>query len=190
MPTPVGDDLTIRIADEEAQRDKPKVKKSRGAAKSGKGEDRKGEGDAAPTRGLPKYKLLTKDGRKVGDQDTERWPDKFNEQDGGTIRDLGNGHAIYVINYDNAYHLKYKAQARGDIAKDVVTEKYILGMRILMFGYEHALNILKNTDGTGIAEFFDEFRRMAARGAASTVLALAENLPRIVDSSSVVPEVE
>lgn len=190
MPMPVEDDLTIRIADEAAQRDKPNVKKRRGADQSGKGEDRKGKGDATPTRGLPKYTLLTKDGRKVEDQDTEHWPDDFNEQDGGTIRDLGDGHVIYFINYDNAYHLKYKAQTHGDIAKDVVTEKYILGMRILMLGYEHALNILKNTDGTGIAEFFDEFRRMAARGAASTVLALAENLPRIVDSSSVAPEVE
>ncbi|CAM5774578.1 hypothetical protein MAMO4S_04566 [Mesorhizobium amorphae] len=38
---------------------------------------------------------------------------------------------------------------------------------------------------SGISEFVDEFRRMAARGAASTVLALAENLPKIVDASSI-----
>jgi len=37
-----------------------------------------------------------------------------------------------------------------------------------------------------MAEFHDEFRRMAARVQASTVLALAENLPKIVDSSSIV----
>jgi hypothetical protein len=36
------------------------------------------------------------------------------------------------------------------------------------------------------AEYRDEFRRMAARDAASTVVALAENLPRVVDSSPVV----
>jgi hypothetical protein len=35
--------------------------------------------------------------------------------------------------------VKYRISARGDIARDVVTEKYILGMRILMLGYEHAL---------------------------------------------------
>jgi hypothetical protein len=70
-----------------------------------------------------------------------------------------------------------------------VTEKYILGMRILLMGYEHALRTLtaaRNGDGAGIAEFQDDFRRMAARGAASTVLALAENLPKIIDKSAIV----
>jgi hypothetical protein len=62
-------------------------------------------------------------------------------------------------------------------------------MRILLMGYEHALRTLtaaKNGNGNGIAEFQDDFRRMAARGAASTVLALAENLPKIVDKSAIV----
>ena len=55
-------------------------------------------------------------------------------------------------------------------------------------GYEHALRSLRKGNGdeaNGIAEYADEFRRMAARGAASTVLALAENLPKIVDATSV-----
>ena len=58
-----------------------------------------------------------------------------------------------------------------------------------MLGYEHALRAIresKNGSGMGIAEFQDDFRRMAARGAASTVLASAENLPKIVDKSAVV----
>jgi hypothetical protein len=45
-------------------------------------------------------------------------------------------------------------------------------MRILMLGYEHALRAIKNGGGVsenGLAEFQDDFRRMAARGAASTV---------------------
>jgi hypothetical protein len=86
------------------------------------------------------------------------------------------------------YHLKYRLSQRGDVAREVVTEKYILGMRILLLGYEHAFRSLQKGKGdaaSGIAEFADDFRRMAARGAASTVLALAENLPKIVDASSV-----
>ena len=63
----------------------------------------------------------------------------------------------------------------------MVTEKYILGMRILMLGYEHALRTTKELKGDQ-----DDFRRMAARGAAATVLALAENLPKIVDKTSVI----
>jgi hypothetical protein len=41
---------------------------------------------------------------------------------------------------------------------------------------------------TALAEIQDDFRCMAARGAASTVLALAENLPKIVDRSALVAE--
>jgi hypothetical protein len=123
------------------------------------------------------------------DQVTEKWPDGFDENDGGTMRDLGNDQLIYLINYDNAYHLRYRVQQRGDLARDVVTEKYILGMRIMMLGYEHALR-MRAGGLDGIKEYVDDFRRMAARGAASTVLALAENLPRIVDKTSVAGEAE
>jgi hypothetical protein len=45
---------------------------------------------------------------------------------------------------------------------------------------------LKGDQLNGLAEYQDDFRRMAARGAASTVLALAENLPKIVDKTSVI----
>jgi hypothetical protein len=43
------------------------------------------------------------------------------------------------------------------------------GMRILMLGYEHALRTIKELKGdqlNGLAEYQDDFRRMAARGAA------------------------
>jgi hypothetical protein len=39
-----------------------------------------------------------------------------------------------------------------------------------------------------IAGLSDEIRRMAAKGAASTVLALAENLPKIVDLTDQIAE--
>ena len=53
---------------------------------------------------------------------------------------------MYPINYDNSYHLKYRIKERGDIARDVVTEKYILGMRIVMLAFEQALrNAQKQT---------------------------------------------
>ncbi|MGE4059943.1 MAG: hypothetical protein AB7E69_13845, partial [Sphingomonadales bacterium] len=69
----------------------------------------------------------------------------------------------------------------------------ILGMRIVLLGYEHAFRSIQKAKGSeaeGLAEYADDFRRMAARGAASTVLALAENLPKIVDASSVQVDVE
>jgi hypothetical protein len=189
MPLPVEDEVTIEVLDEETPQPKPKPKHN-AEAKSGSGKEKPGSGQDAPTHGLPKYKLLTKDGRKVGTIDSERWPDDFTEHDGGAIQDLGEQGVIYLVNYDNAYHLRYRQQQRGDIAREVVTEKYILGMRILMLGYEHAIRAMQATSPEGLSEFQDTFRRMAARGAASTVLALAENLPRIVDTSSVTADAE
>jgi hypothetical protein len=186
MPQPVTDEVTVRIVDFEKAPKKQKNKASKPkAAASG---SKEGDGDPAPTHGLPRFVLLTKDGHKVGNDDTQPWPDGFTELDGGLIEDLGENGTLYKINYDNSYHLKYRIGARGDIARDVVTEKYILGMRILMLGYEHALRAIKELDGeqlNGVAEYQDAFRRMAARGAAATVLALAENLPKIVDKTSV-----
>ncbi len=192
MAQPVTDKVTVRIVDQEKEPKKAKAKAAepKGAAKGSK----EGEGDSSPTHDLPPFVLLTRDGHQVGNDDTQPWPDGFTELDGGLVEDLGENGALYKINYDNAYHVKYRMSARGDIARDVVTEKYILGMRILMLGYEHALRAISELKGSsnGIAEFQDEFRRMAARGAASTVLALAENLPKIIDKTSLSanPDVE
>ena len=186
MPLPVEDTLTIRIVDEQQESKKETEKAT--ATSSGDEGKKTGEGADAPTHGLPTYVLLTRDGHAVADQETQLWPEGFTELDGGMTDDFGDQGIVYKINYDNTYHVKYRLSARGDIARDVVTEKYILGMRILMLGYEHALRAIKaskNSDGNGIAEFQDDFRRMAARGEASTVLALAENLPKIVDKSAV-----
>jgi hypothetical protein len=38
------------------------------------------------------------------------------------IRDLGEESMICMINDDNTYHVMYRQQQRGDIARDVVTE--------------------------------------------------------------------
>jgi hypothetical protein len=190
MAQSVEDSITVRITEEADPGPRPKkdaTKRAKPAA-SDKGK-KEGTGKPAPTHGLPPYRLLTENGRKVGTQESIAWPEGFNEYDGGSIEDLGEHGILYNINYDNAYHIKYRRASRGgDIGRDALTEKYILGMRILLMGYEHALRTLtaaKNGDGNGIAEFQDDFRRMAARGAASTVLALAENLPKIVDRSAV-----
>ena len=172
--------LTLRVTEEQSVPTK----------RNGKNEPKKKN---TPTLGLPKYILLTKDGRGIDGHSVESWPDGFGEHDGGVIEDLGEGDIIYKINYDNAYHLKYRLQKSGDVARDAITEKYILGMRILMFGYEHALRFrLDENDDTGesVDEFADDFRQMAARGAASTVLTLVENLPKIVDHSSIEGDVE
>ena len=185
MPEPIFSELVeVKIAEEESD-EKKKSKKTNGKAAAGDSDT--GQGERKPTRGLPPYRLLTNDGREINDQPTEQWSREFSELDGGEVRALGEGQFLYLINYDNAYHLKYRLKARGQVAKDVVTEKYILGMRIVMLGFEHALREkLRSGDAAdALAEVTDEMRRLLARAASSTVLALAENLPKIVDASSV-----
>jgi hypothetical protein len=184
MPEPVFAEPTLlRVtAEREESEDEDKPNGQRKPRKPDGGDNDAG---SAPTHGMPRFVLLTRDGRSVEGVETEAWPADFNEHDGGEIVDLGEGETLYKINYDNAYHLRYRLTQRGALAREVVTEKYILGMRILLLGYEHAMRSLKHIGGSGIGEFADDFRRMAARGAASTVLALAENLPKIVDTSSI-----
>lgn len=186
MPEPVySEPMEVKVIDAEAHVPKKRKKKKK---RGGKGDDKPGEGDRKPTRGLPPFKLLTRDGREINGDETEKWPDEFTELDGGDVQSLGDGNFIYRINYDNAYHLKYRLKERGQVAKDVVTEKFILGMRIVMLGFEQALkHVKRKPDGEGMSidDVIDDMRQVLARAAASTVLALAENLPKIIDASAV-----
>jgi hypothetical protein len=191
MPIAVGDTLRLKIVEEVDISPKPPKPKKPHSENAGNGLDRPGEGkNDARTHGLPKHKLLTKDGRQIGTEETEQWPASFNEHDGGAVRDVANGEVIYLINYDNSYHLRDRLRQRGDVARDAATEKYILGMRILMLGFEHSLRMMKSHSQKGMEEYVDDIRRIAAKGAASTVLTLAEHLPKIVDVSIATADTE
>lgn len=188
----VADPVTIRIVAEEAdaKKRKPKAKNGAGGAEGGKGT---GTGPEAPNVGLPACILLREHGEEVKGYAVERWPEGFSQSEGGLIEDLGEGEIVYKINYDNAYHLKSRLSRRGQVERDVVTEKYILGMRVLLLGMEQAFRAVRRAAGDrgqDLEEFAEDIRRLAARGAASTVLTLAEHLPTIVDKSAVTEEDE
>ena len=157
------------------------------------GESKKGKTPGKqPNLILPQYRLLTKDGRQIPGHTTEPWPDDFRDEDGGVIVYMGEDGKVYKINYDNSYHLRYRQGQRGDVARDAVSQKYIIGMRLLLLGIEHALN---QSSGSGddadakLADMVDEIRRLAAHGAASTVLAVADHLPKIMENTSLQPQV-
>jgi len=191
MPGPVRTEtVRARIVDEQKEPGKKKQNRSPAAGSDG---NKQGEGESAPTHGLPNYKLLTKDGRRLDDgRESDPWPEDFedfNENDGGFVRELGSDEVLYEINYDNAYHLKYRNRQRSRTAREALTQKYILGMLILMLGHERAFRAAQRTaDGQeeGIAAHADEIRRIAAKGAASTVIALTESLHKIVEQSPLV----
>jgi hypothetical protein len=69
---------------------------------------------------------------------------------------------LLTRNLDDVFGENDPTRRRAAIARDVVTEKYILGMRVLMLGYEHALRATMNSNAAGangMAEFQDNFRR-------------------------------
>jgi hypothetical protein len=175
MPGPVTDTLTIRIA--EAATDDPlspkPPKKPSKPVKQG----------SEPDIGMPEYLLLTKDGRAIPGHPTDHWPEDFTDDDGGLVKDLGQGRKLYKINYDNRFHLAYRQRQRGEVNRDSISQKYIIGMRLLMLGLEHAMRGASNgANGSNkFAELEDDIRRLAANGAAATVLAVADHLPKLME---------
>jgi hypothetical protein len=191
MPAAVEAKVTVKIIGPVTPpQPNPSDKIDKGATANKNANNGRGGGNQ-PNVGLPKYKLLTKDGREIPGHPTEAWPTDFKDEDGGVIVDMGEEGKVYKINYDNSYHLRYRHSQRGDVLKDAVSQKYIIGMRLLLLGIEHALSQAKGADEgeEKLVDIVDEIRRLAARGAASTVLAVADHLPKIMENTSLQPQV-
>ena len=168
MPAPVSDQVEVTITAVETIQPHPHD----GAPKK----KTKGTSAEQPNVGLPPYKLLTADGREDAGQQTEQWPEGMTDEDGGSVEDLGGNGKLYKINIDNKWLQSYRRAQRGQILKDSMTQKYILGMRIFLLGIERALSGLSDQDDIDP----DAFRRVAAKGAASTMLTLSDHLPKII----------
>lgn len=142
----------------------------------------------ATKKDLPKYQLLTKKGYMIGETSSVKWEDSSfrdcKDHDGGiVVDDTGDG-KLYLINYDNASFQNYWRSQKSNADKKMVSEKYILGMRILMLGLEHALSVASGdtkNKSEEFEEFKEEFRRMSAKGAAMVVLTLCDQLPKRFD---------
>ena len=134
---------------------------------------------------LPPYKWLTRDGRLIGDKETERWPEDFTDQDGGKVDDLGEGQRVFLINYDNAHFRRVLDRERNEVDKKVVAEQYRIGMLVLMMGLEDAFSRQTPEIKTALEERIDEIRRLAAQGASTVVMAIARTLHTIINPASV-----
>lgn len=114
-----SEELVLRVADEYTP---PPPPPPNPGPYENKHKHAKGKGENAPTLGLPKCILLTKDSRDVEGYGVEPWPADFNEHDGGVIEDLGDEGVVYKVNYDNAYHLKYRLHLLPFFGKKTVTQ--------------------------------------------------------------------
>ncbi len=142
-----------------------------------------GKKSAAPTLAMPHFQFLTRDGRELDGESTQKWDDGMSEHSGGFAKDFGDGNIKYFINYDNAYHIADKKRQKGDVAKKAITEKYKWGMLVLMLSFEQVCRSLPEIQRKAISENLDEVRRLVANAASSTVLTIADVLPRILDTS-------
>ena len=55
-----------------------------------------------PAIALPESRWTTQDGRDVGSEPSEPWPDGFTSNDGGEVQELTAEQSLYLVNYDNA----------------------------------------------------------------------------------------
>ena len=177
MPEPVTEDLVLRVvATRTPRRPGPRTPPD----PSGDGEEETTEG-----RALPPSKWLTRDGRMIGDEETDAWPDDFTDQAGGKVDDLGEV-SVYCINYDNAHFRRFLDAERNDINKKVVSEQFRIGMLVLMLGLDDAYSRMEQNElKTELEEHIDEIRRLAAQGAATVVMSIAKTLPSIINPASV-----
>ena len=179
IPEPVTQALTLRVV--ESRRSRRPGPRPPGP----NGPDPNGDSDEE-SRGLPPSKWLTSDGRLIGEEETDPWPEEFTDQDGGRVTDLGEGQVLYCINYDNAHFRRFLDRERNDLDKRVVAEQYRMGMLVLMMGLEDAYMRMEQTETKiRLEENIDEIRRLAAQGAATVVMSIAKTLPTIINPSSV-----
>lgn len=176
MPEPVFASIRLRVV---SQRKNPSG--GRGGRKKRSGHD--DEPGAGNDKGLPPTKWLTKDGRAIGEEPTDKWPDDFTDQDGGLVETLTEDTSIYKINYDNA-HFRHFLIAEKDLqSKKLVVEQYRLSMLILMMGFEYAYsNVQDKNEKAALGEKLDGFRRIAAQGAATVIMSIARTLPNMINT--------
>ena len=147
----------------------------------GSGQD--DESGGGKEKGLPQTKWLTKDGRTIGEEATDKWPDDFTDQDGGLVQALTEDTKLYKINYDNAHFRHFLIAERDQQSKKLLVEQYRLSMLILMMGFEYAYsNTTDASERAALEEKLDSFRKIAAQGAATVVMSIAKTLPSMISA--------
>ena len=185
MPLPVSEAIRLRVV-EARPRPEPGPRPPTPPTPPG---PRPGESDVEQ-RGLPQPRWLTRDGRELPGRDkpeaSEQWPEGWTGQDGGFVDALSEDTKIFKINYDNDHFQSFLAKERSEAGKRVVTEQYRMGMLVLMMGFEEALSNMPDPEiRQAIEEYVDEFRGLAARGAATVVMSIARTLTQLITPDAV-----
>ena len=145
MPEPVTEDVRLVVVRSRAPRP-PRPPVPPGPRPGSEDEDEDEDVLTDEGRALPPSKWLTRDGRPIGEEETDEWPDDFTDQDGGRVDDLGETQRVYCINYDNAHFRRFLDSERNDINKEVIAQQFRIGMLVLMMGLEDAYSRMEQSD--------------------------------------------
>ena len=87
IPEPVTEQLTLKVV--AARVSRPPGPPGPPRPPSPLDPDIEGDEETTEGRALPPTKWYTRDGRSIGEEETEQWPEDFTDQDGGKVADLG-----------------------------------------------------------------------------------------------------
>ncbi len=178
MPEPIEVPLSITVVESRST-------KSSGEQRTKRQRRDAGGDEFTETRNWPQPRWMTRDGREIGATQSVVWPEGFSDQDGGEVREIAAEERVYLINYDNAHFRHFLDQERDETKQQVIIEQYRFGMLVLMMGFEDACRrATEISEKDGFDDFVDDFRRLAARGAATVVLSIA-TLPQLFTPKTV-----
>ena len=133
-----------------------------------------------PAVALPDSRWTTQDGRDVGNEPSEQWPDGFTANDGGEVKELTAEQSLYLVNYDNATLQKALRQQRP-VVKEQTEVMHRTGMILSMLAmkkqFEAQYEAADAETRDLLKELEPEIHRLNAQAIALIMPILIKTLP-------------
>ena len=133
-----------------------------------------------PTIALPDSRWTTQDGRSVGDEPSEQWPDGFTASDGGEVKELTAEQSLYLVNYDNATLQKALRQQKPAVRKQTEVMHrtgMVLSMLAMKRQFEAQCEAADEETRDLLMELEPEIHRLNAQAVALIMPILVKTLP-------------
>ena len=133
-----------------------------------------------PQIALPQSVWMTRDGREVGGEPTEMWPEGYTEHDGGIIKELTADETLHLINLDNVT-LQNTVRRMRKAAQEQTFAMHRTGMQLAMLAMqkqfkEHCESTDLETQEM-LSEYESEIYRLNAQAIAMVMPLLVKTLP-------------
>lgn len=133
-----------------------------------------------PEVALPQSRWMTRDGRKVDNEPTEKWPEGITEHDGGIIRELTADETLHLINLDNVT-LQNAIRRLRKASQEQIIAMHRTGMQLAMLAMQKQFKEhCEATDSETremLSEYEMEIYRLNAQAIAMVMPLLVKTLP-------------